>query len=77
MLAQGYLSGQVDSLEFSETPEIMEMTQNDQILNQIKRNINKLRLGEISLQQAVRIEFSVDFAFSNMLYGKNENLEMP
>ena len=40
------------------------------ILNQIRRNINKLCLGKISRQKGVRIKFSVDSAFSNMLYGK-------
>ena len=40
------------------------------ILNQIYRNINKLCLGKISRQKAVRIKFSVDSAFSYMLYGK-------
>ena len=41
-----------------------------QILNQIEGNINKLRLGKILLEKAVRIKFSVDSSFSNMLYGK-------
>ena len=42
----------------------------DQILNQTKRNINKLCLGKILLQKALRIKFSVDSGFSNELYGK-------
>ena len=41
-----------------------------QILNQIFRHINKLCLGKISRQKVVRIKFSVNLAFSNMLYGK-------
>ena len=41
-----------------------------QILNQTKQNINKLCLGKISRQKAVRTEFSVDSAFSNMFCGK-------
>ena len=40
------------------------------ILNQIQRNINKLCLGKILRQKAVRIKFSVDSAFSYMVYGK-------
>ena len=44
----------------------------DQILNQTKRNINKLCLGKISLQKTLRIKFSVDSGFSNELYGKNK-----
>ena len=42
----------------------------DQTLNQTKRNINKLCLKKISLQKRVRIKFSVDSEFSNVLYGK-------
>ena len=42
------------------------------ILNQIWRNINKLCLGKISRQKDVRMKFSVDSAFSNMFYGKNQ-----
>ena len=42
----------------------------DQILNQTKRNINKLCLGKISLEKTLRIKFSVDSGFSNKLYGK-------
>ena len=44
--------------------------ESDQILNQTKRNINKLCLGKISLQKTLRIKFSVDFGFLNQLYGK-------
>ena len=40
------------------------------MLNQTKRNINKLCLGKISLQKTLRIKFSVDSGFSNELYGK-------
>ena len=47
--------GQVDS---PETPEIYENTRkfykSDQTLYQTKRDINKLCLGEISLQKTVR-----------------------
>ena len=39
-------------------------------INQIKRNINKLCLRKISRQKVVRIKFSVNSAFSNMLCGK-------
>ena len=42
----------------------------DGILNQTKRNINKLCLGKISCHKTVRIKFSVDSGFSNELYGK-------
>ena len=42
----------------------------NQILNQTKRNINKLCLGKISRHKTVRINFSVDFGFSNELYGQ-------
>ena len=41
-----------------------------QIPSQTQRNINKLCFGKISRKKAVRIKFSVDSAFSNMLYGK-------
>ena len=40
------------------------------MLNQTKRNINKLCLGKISLQKALRQTFSIDSGFSNELYGK-------
>ena len=46
-----------------------------QILNQIKRNINKLRLGKITLQKAIGIKFSVDSTFSNIFYGKKRKPE--
>ena len=42
----------------------------DQTLIQTKTNINKLCFGKISLQRKVRIKFSVDSWFSNVLYGK-------
>ena len=42
----------------------------DQILNQTKRNINKLCLGKISLEKTLRIKFSVDSGISNELYYK-------
>ena len=42
----------------------------DQILNQTKRDINKLCLGKISLQKTVRMKLSVDSGFSNVFYGK-------
>ena len=38
-----------------------------QILNQIKRNINKLCLGKISCQKAVRINFTWICIFANIL----------
>ena len=41
-----------------------------QILNQTKRNINKLCLGKISRYKTVRIKFSVDSGFSNKPYDK-------
>ena len=44
-----------------------------EIVNQIKRSINKLCLTKVSRQKVVRIEFSVNSAFSNMLYGKKQN----
>ena len=42
----------------------------DQTLSQTIRDINKLCLGEISLQKTVRIKFLIDSSFSNVLYGK-------
>ena len=47
----------------------------DQILNQAKRNINKLCLAKISLQKAIITKFSVDSRFLNIPYGKKENPE--
>ena len=44
----------------------------DQKLNQAKRTINKLCLEKISLQNTLRIKFSVDSGFSNELYGKKQ-----
>ena len=41
-----------------------------QILNQTKRNTNKLCLGKISRHKTVRTKFFMDFGFSNELYGK-------
>ena len=41
-----------------------------QILNQTKRNINKLCLRKISRHKTARTKFSMDFGFSNELYGK-------
>ena len=41
-----------------------------QILNQTKRNINKLYLGKISRYKTVRIKFSVDSGFSSKPYDK-------
>ena len=46
----------------------------DQILNQTKRNINKLCLGKISFQKTLGIKFFVVSGFSNMLYGKKRKL---
>ena len=50
--------GQVDSPELPKTPEITEMAE------------NFTKIGKILRQKAVRINFFVDFAFSNMLYDK-------
>ena len=44
----------------------------DQLLNQPKRNINRLCLGKISLQTTLRIKFSIDSGFSNELYDKKQ-----
>ena len=44
--------------ELPETPEITEMAE------------NFTKIGKILRQKAVRINFFVDFAFSNMLYDK-------
>ena len=41
----------------------------DQTLNQTKGDINKLRLGKISLQETVRMKISIDSGFSNVFYG--------
>ena len=46
-----------------------KLHKNHQKLNKTKRN-NKLCLGKISRQNTVRIKFSVDSRFSNMLHGK-------
>ena len=46
-----------------------------QILNQIKRNINKLCLGKISCQKAVRINFTWILHFRKHI-ANNENQEM-
>ena len=60
-------TGQVDS------PEITEMTEN---FTKVTKYLTKFKetlincLEKISRQKAVRIKFSVDSAFSNMLYGK-------
>ena len=35
----------------------------DQMLDQTKRNINKLRLGKISLRKTLRIKLSLDSGF--------------
>ena len=43
---------------------------NDQMLNQTKRNTNKLCLRNISRNETVKPKFSVDSGFSNELYGK-------
>ena len=48
-----------------------------QILNQTKRNINKLCLGKISLQKTLRIKLFVDPGFRMSSMGKNENPETP
>ena len=47
-----------------------KLHKSNQILNQTKRNINKLCLGKISLEKTLRIKFSVDSRFSNEFYGK-------
>ena len=44
------------------------------LLNQTKRNINKLCLGKISHHKTVRIKFSLDSGFSNELYSKKWKL---
>ena len=46
----------------------------DQTLNQTIRDINKSCLGKISLQKTVRMKLSVDSGFSNVFYGKKQNL---
>ena len=63
-----YETGQVD---FPESPAT-KFRKSHQILNQTKRNINKVCLGKISRHKTVRIKFSVDSGFSNMLYGKRQ-----
>ena len=40
-----------------------KFNKSDQILDQTKRNINKLCLGKISLRKTLRIKFSVDSGF--------------
>ena len=47
-----------------------EFHKSDQTLNQTKGDIDKLRLGKISLQKTVKTKISVDSRFSNVLYGK-------
>ena len=64
--------GQVDS---PETPEIYENTRkfykSDQTLYQTKRDINKL------VWEKSHFKKQWDSGFSNVFYGKNQNLEMP
>ena len=71
------VGGQVDSPESPETPEIIKFYKSDEILNQTKRNINKLCLGKISLQKTVRIKFFIDSGFSNELCRKQQKLGNP
>ena len=61
MLSSQKTTKKIGQVDFPELPEELE------ILNQ---NINKLCLGKISRQKAVRIKFSVDSAFSSMFYGR-------
>ena len=49
---------------------LKEIESSDQILNQTKRNINKLCLGKISLQKTLKIKFSVDSGFTHEIHGK-------
>ena len=46
-----------------------------QTLNQTTRDINKLCLGKISFQKTVRLKFSLDSEFLNVLYGKKRKPE--
>ena len=50
---------------------------NDQMLNQTKRNTNKLCLRNISRNETVKPKFSVDPGFRMSSMVKNENPEMP
>ena len=57
-------TGQVDSLELLETPEITEMTKN---LTKITKYLTKFKET-----LAVTIKFSVDSTFSNMFYSNKQ-----
>ena len=47
-----------------------KLHKSNQIINQSKRNTNKLCLGKISLQKTLKRKFSVDSGFSNEVYGE-------
>ena len=67
-------TGQVDSPESLERPEITEMTEIlinvTKCLTKLKIPLNKFCLREILHQKTVRITFSMDSGFLNTLYGK-------
>ena len=52
-----------------------KMHKSVQTLNQTTRDINKLCLGKISFQKTVRLKFSLDSEFLNVLYGKKRKPE--
>ena len=52
-----------------------KMYKSVQTLNQTTRDINKLCLGKISFQKTVRLKFSLDSEFLNVLYGKKRKPE--
>ena len=66
--------GQVDSPESPETLEITEMTENfttvTKYLTKLKETLINYVWEKNSCHKTVRIKFSVDFGFSNKLYGK-------
>ena len=74
-------TGQVDSPESLETPEITEMTEIlinvTKCLTKLKKTLNKFCLRKILHQKTVRITFSMDSGFLNTLCGKKRNPEMP
>ena len=74
ILNNGFGSGEVTLKGFPGNAEnhrnSKKFHKSDQTLNQTKGDIDKLRLGKISLQKTVKTKISVDSRFSNVLYGK-------
>ena len=65
-----YWPGQCPGIVGGNHGKYRKFYKNDQTFNQNKRDINKLRLGKISLHKTVRMKLSVDSGFLNVFYGK-------